>query len=64
MQQPQHGKELIAQVAKHLGVEKDGERFKEANLEDTDGNSSKILLYFLDSSLNHPELFKAVLEYL
>jgi len=64
MQQPQAGKELIATVAKNLGVERDGERFKEANLEDTDGNSSKILLYFLDSSLNHPELFKAVLEYL
>jgi hypothetical protein len=64
MQQPQHGKELITQIAKHLAIEKDGERFKEANLEDTDGNSSKILLYFLDSSLNHPELFKAVLEYL
>jgi len=64
MQQPQAGKELITQVAKNLNVERDGERFKEANLEDTDGNSSKILLYFLDSSLNHPELFKAVLEYL
>jgi hypothetical protein len=60
----QGDKQLIADVAKNLGVEKDGERFKDANLEDTDGNSSKILLYFLDSSLNHPELFKAVLEYL
>jgi len=60
----QHDKKLIEQVATNLKVEKEGERFKDANLEDTDGNSSKILLYFLDSSLNHPELFKAVLEYL
>jgi hypothetical protein len=60
----QQDKKLIETVAQNLKVERDGDRFKEANLEDTDGNSSKILLYFLDSSLNHPELFKAVLEYL
>jgi len=60
----QQDKNLINQVATNLKVEREGERFKDANLEDTDGNSSKILLYFLDSSLNHPELFKAVLEYL
>lgn len=57
-------KKLIEQVAKHLGVEKEGDRYKDANLEDVDGNSSKILLYFLDASLNYPELFKGVLEYL
>mmetsp|Transcript_15682 Transcript_15682/g.13381 ORF Transcript_15682/g.13381 Transcript_15682/m.13381 type:complete len:282 (+) Transcript_15682:82-927(+) len=60
----QNDKALIAEVAKNLSVERDNERFKDANLEDTDGNSSKILLYFLDASLQHPELFKAVLEYL
>jgi len=60
----QQDKNLINQVAANLKVEREGERFKDANLEDTDGNSSKILLYFLDASLNHPELFKAVLEYL
>jgi len=57
-------KKMIEQVAKTLGVEKEGDRFKDANLEDVDGNSSKILLYFLDASLNYPELFKGVLEYL
>jgi len=60
----QQDKKIIETVAENLKVSRDGDRFKEANLEDTDGNSSKILLYFLDSSLNHPELFKAVLEYL
>jgi hypothetical protein len=60
----QTNKELINTVAQTLGVQKDGDRFKDANLDDVDGNSSKILLYFLDASLNHPELFKAVLEYL
>lgn len=60
----QQDKNLINDIAKKLGVEKEGERFKDANLEDADNNSSRIFLYFLDASLNHPELFKAVLEYL
>jgi len=60
----QQDKNLVADIAKKLGVEREGDRFKDANLEDSDNNSSKIFLYFLDASLNHPELFKAVLEYL
>jgi len=60
----QQDKNMITDIAKRLGVEKEGDRFKDANLEDVDNNSSRIFLYFLDASLNHPELFKAVLEYL
>lgn len=61
----QQDSNLINQIANTLKVERDTNgRFKGADLEDVDGNSSKILLYFLDASLNHPELFKAVLEYL
>jgi len=60
----QQDQNLVAEIAKKLGVEKEGDRFKDASLEDVDGNSSKIFLYFLEASRNHPELFKAVLEYL
>jgi len=60
----QQDKNLITEVAKKLNTEREGDRFKEANLQDTDNNSSKILFYFLEASANHPELFKNVLEYL
>lgn len=60
----QQDRNMLTEIGKKLGVERDGDRFKDANLEDVDNNSSKIFLYFLDASLNHPELFKAVLEYL
>jgi len=60
----QQDSQLITRVATTLKVHKNGDRYDNADLEDTDQNSSKILLYFLDASLNHPELFKAVLEYL
>ena len=60
----QDRRNLVADIAKKLGVERDGDRFKDANLDDADNNSSKMFLYFLDSSINNPELFKAVLEHL
>jgi len=60
----QQDSNLVDDIAKTLEVVKEGDRFKDANLEGKKNNSSKILFYFLDSSLNHPELFKAVLEYL
>mmetsp|Transcript_32643 Transcript_32643/g.29516 ORF Transcript_32643/g.29516 Transcript_32643/m.29516 type:complete len:284 (+) Transcript_32643:73-924(+) len=60
----QEDSSLIDKIANTLEVQKDGDKYKDANLEDTDGNSSKILFYFLQISQHHPELFKAVLEYL
>lgn len=61
MQQDKH---LIEKIAKQLGVDKDGERFKDIAIEGGRGHTSKLLLYFLEASLLHPELFKNVLEYL
>jgi len=60
----QQDKGLVNQIATRLGAERDGERFKDANLENKDNNSSRILFYFMESALRHPELFKNVLEYL
>jgi len=60
----QTDKNIVNQIAKRIHAERDSDRFKDATLDKKDGNSSKILFYFMDSAINHPELFKAVLEYL
>jgi hypothetical protein len=60
----QQDKNLVNEVAKKLNIEREGDRFKDADFQDKDNNSSKVLFYFLEASSNHPELFKAVLEYL
>lgn len=60
----QQDKELVKRIANRLNLQKEGDRYKNANLEREQNNSSRVLLYFLESSANHPELFKAVLEYL
>jgi hypothetical protein len=60
----QQDKELAKKIAGRLNLQKDGDKYKDAHLEREQSNSSKVLLYFLEASSNHPELFRAVLEYL
>lgn len=59
----QQDKNMLEEISKKLGLEREGERFKNATVSDEEA-SSKALLYLIDASLTHPELFKAVLEYL